>query len=299
MPEMDTSDNDKDTSLEADDSQAPAQTEAVNTRISPWALSPAQAADPFRGVGLGIDLSNHDDDNLWSIPWANLMMVLFAIVFMLISLQSKEYNEAATDSLATDQQVAGQSANTITVKNTAPIYTGSQQSTTSASPQQRDRESVNSTVILAQIENAIATSKGDRVSTTVTDDRSIKLSLAVDMLFKADTTELTQQARIILQQLSVPLRDIQHHIHIIGHTDDQNVDAGLYADNWALSLAHASAVTRHLIESGKIEADRFTIMGRAQYDPLTSNLIASSRAINRRVDIIITLDVYPPAEKKL
>ena len=297
MPEMDTSDNDKGTSAEADVSLSPAQSETEKARISPWAPGPSQTADPFRDLGLRHDVSNNDDDNLWSIPWANLMMVLFAIVFMLISLQSKEANETTTDSVITEQAVQGQNASTITVKNSAGIYTRSQQSTTTTT-RHRNPEYVNNTVILAQIENAIATSKSDRIRTTVTDNQSIKLSLTVDMLFKAGTAELTQQARIILQQLSVPLKDTPHHIHIIGHTDDQKVDSGPYTDNWDLSLAHASAVTRHLIESGKVEADRFTIIGRAQYDPLTSNLIASSRALNRRVDIIMTLDAYPPAEKK-
>lgn len=298
MPEMDTSDNDKATSAEADVSLSPAQNKTGKAGVSPWAPGPAQAADPFRGLGLRHNPCNNDDDNLWSIPWANLMMVLFAIVFMLISLQSKVTNESTTDGVVIEKAAQEQNANTSTVKNSAGIYTRAQQSTTTATTRQRNPEYVSNTVILAQIGNAIATSKSDRVRTIVTDNQSIKLSLAVDMLFKADSAELTQQARTILQQLSVPLRNLPHQLHIIGHTDDRNVDAGPYVDNWALSLAHASAVARHLIESGKLEADRFTIIGRAQYDPLTSNLIASSRALNRRVDIIITLDTYPPAEKK-
>jgi chemotaxis protein MotB len=297
MPEMDTSDSDKGTSAEADVSLSSAKSETGKARISPWAQGPALTADPFRDSGLHIDLSSHDDDNLWSIPWANLMMVLFAIVFMLISLQSKVANQSATDSVLTEKAAQGQNASAITVRNSADIYTRSEQSITTPA-RQPNPEYVSNTAILAQIENAIVTSKSDRIRTTVTDDQSIKLSLAVDMLFKAGSAELTQQARIILQQLSVPLRDIPHQLYVIGHTDDQNVDAGPYIDNWTLSLAHASAVTRYLIESGKLEADRFTISGRAQYDPLASNLIASSRALNRRVEIIITLDAYPPAEKK-
>lgn len=298
MPDMDTSDSDKQASIAASDPESASQSIAASTRISPDLLTPTPSADLFRGMGQPADNFSSEDENLWSIPWANLMMVLFAILFMLISLQSKDFQTPGSHMTGTQQPLIKASVTNNVVKKSAAIDAGPRQSTTTAGQQERASRSATASALLAQISNSIAASNSDQFRSTMIAEQSIRLSLAADMLFETDTVELTQQARQILQQLAVLLRDTQQQIHIIGHTDDQAVDNRRYADNWALSLARASAVTRYLIEPGKVEAGKFTIMGRAQYEPLVSNLIARSRAMNRRVDIIITPDVYPPAEKK-
>jgi chemotaxis protein MotB len=298
MPDMDTNASDKQASIAVSDPESASKSPAASVRISPSLLTPTPSADLFRGTGLPADNFSSADENLWSIPWANLMMVLFVILFMLISLQSKDFQTTASDRSGTEQPLLKESVNNHAIKQSTTISARPRQSTTTAGQLERASRSATAAALLAQIGNAIAASNNDQFRATLIADQAIRLSLAADMLFETDTAELTQPARQLLQQLVVPLRDTQQQIHIIGHTDDQDVDNRRYADNWALSLARASAVTRYLIDPGKVEAGRFTIMGRAQYQPLVSNLIARSRAMNRRVDIIIAPDAYPPAEKK-
>ncbi len=294
MSEIDTDASDKDASGKNPDPQSASQIEPIKVSRSRRPSSPAWSLDQHRDSGLRTEYFISDDDNIWSIPWANLMMVLFAIVFMLISLQSRDSQTQTTvvGMSATHQPASQQSVNPVPIGKAHSTDTVSQLSLPSAAT------AVTPTSLLVHITKSLGVADNGQVTTTQMPDQSIKLSLAADMLFESNTAQLTQQAHVILDQVSGLLHNMQRQIHIVGHTDDQAVASERYQDNWALSLARASAVTRYLIDPGKINGARFIVSGRAQYAPLASNLIASSRAMNRRVDIIITPGTYPPVESK-
>jgi chemotaxis protein MotB len=65
----------------------------------------------------------------------------------------------------------------------------------------------------------------------------------------------------------------------------------MFPTNWELSLVRASQVARHLIKSGNLAPTRFLVMGRGEYDPAARNGGEAARALNRRVEIIITRTV--------
>lgn len=72
-------------------------------------------------------------------------------------------------------------------------------------------------------------------------------------------------------------------IRVVGHTD--NVGSAEY--NRTLSKERALAVARILIGYG-VPASRITYSGRGFAEPITSNNSVEGRAMNRRVEIIIT-----------
>ncbi len=293
MPEMDANDSDQDADSTASDPATGPQTEADERPAPPWVLTLAQSPDWHKNTGLLTENSNNDDDNLWSIPWANLMMVLFAIMFMLISLQSKdEQTKASTTTLTVQDPV------NIATQEPGSIRSASQPVTTAAVTNQADTGTDANIALLLQFGNSQTTSNSEQVRISHLAGRSIKLMLGVDRLFESGTAELLQPAPVMLDQLAEILQLLKKPIQIIGHTDDQIIDSIRYPDNWALSLAQASAVMRYLVEVGRLDASRFTVSGRAQHQPVTSNLIASSRAQNRRVEIIILLDGNPQTENK-
>ena len=69
---------------------------------------------------------------------------------------------------------------------------------------------------------------------------------------------------------------------IIGHTDD----SGPAAFNEKLSLDRASTVKAWLVEKG-IDASRLTIKGASSTSPIVPNSQESTRAVNRRTEIIL------------
>lgn len=243
-------------------------------------------------------IDDREQDNLWSIPWSSLMMVLFAILFMLISLQpgqeitSNEQEAKPVMQPEPDAAEARAVTNIVTKKITVrPATTGTQ-------PTSADKP-VPNLIILTKIRDTILEENAPEILTSLTDDGSVKINLAASLLFEQGQSGLTEAARKILRQVAPVLSETPYQINVIGHTDDSVVDITQYQDNWALSLARAGEVARFLIQTGQIEAHKFTIMGRAQYDPVASNLTAASRAMNQRVEIIITQKRYQPLENRL
>ena len=91
--------------------------------------------------------------------------------------------------------------------------------------------------------------------------------------------DLTSDLRAVASSLN---RYPNSTIEVIGHTDN----TASQAYNQDLSQRRASAVANVLISSG-VPAGRVAAYGRGEDQPIASNLTASGRAQNRRVEIII------------
>ncbi len=78
-----------------------------------------------------------------------------------------------------------------------------------------------------------------------------------------------------------------YDVRIEGHTDNVPIHNAQYADNWELSTARATVLTRLFIEDDRIVPQRLSAAGYAQYHPVASNLTSAGRSRNRRVDIIV------------
>ena len=71
---------------------------------------------------------------------------------------------------------------------------------------------------------------------------------------------------------------------IEGYTDSTGADKA----NEKLSQRRADAVREYLVANGTVSGDRIIAVGYGSKRPLASNETAEGRAINRRIDVIIT-----------
>jgi outer membrane protein OmpA-like peptidoglycan-associated protein len=155
------------------------------------------------------------------------------------------------------------------------------------------------TVIGGAIGAAVGGAIGAKMATQ---ERELRQSLAGT---GADVTNTGSQLRVILPEavtfrtassvvdggfvpaLRTVAQSLRAHpystVRVVGHTD--NVGSALY--NTQLSQDRAMAVARVLIANGT-PASRITVSGRGFNEPITSNSTASGRAMNRRVEIVIT-----------
>ena len=76
-------------------------------------------------------------------------------------------------------------------------------------------------------------------------------------------------------------------VRVEGHTDDQPIHSALYASNWELSTARASAIARLLLERSHTDPSTLAVAGYAEFHPIASNATPEGRAQNRRVDIVL------------
>lgn len=126
----------------------------------------------------------------------------------------------------------------------------------------------------------------DRVSINVRPE-GVAISVSGNLLFASGRAELRPDAVKLLQAVGKVLTDLPNPVRIEGHTDDIPPSGTEFSSNWELSGARAVAVVRYLTEIAGIDADRFSAVAYAQYQPVASNDTARSRAKNRRSEILI------------
>ncbi len=117
--------------------------------------------------------------------------------------------------------------------------------------------------------------------------RGLVLSLPETGSFPAGLPELTTSARSVLLTVANAIRRVPNFVRVEGHTDDTPIHTPLFASNWELSTARATAVVKFLIDEGDVPPSRLSAAGYADYRPRVPNDSLESRARNRRVDIVV------------
>ena len=93
-----------------------------------------------------------------------------------------------------------------------------------------------------------------------------RVSFSADTLFGFDRSELRPQGRVALDQFSHELAGMQFDtITVTGHTDR----LGSAAYNEKLSLRRATAVKNYLVANGGIDANRISVVGKGESQPVT------------------------------
>lgn len=115
----------------------------------------------------------------------------------------------------------------------------------------------------------------------------VYVRMSENLLFPSGSAVVNKDGREALSKLAVALnQNPDININIEGHTDTVPIKIK-YPDNWALSVARATAIVRILTNDYHVNPDRLTASGRSQYDPVADNATAEGRAKNRRTEIIL------------
>ena len=120
-------------------------------------------------------------------------------------------------------------------------------------------------------------------------DGKVYVSMSDQLLFKSGSTAIEPKGVEALKVLADVLNknpDIQ--ILVEGHTDNVPIKTTLFKDNWDLSVARATVITRMLNEKYAVTPTRMIASGRGEYFPKASNETMEGKAINRRTEIILS-----------
>jgi len=254
------------------------------------------------------------DDELaranWALPWSDLMMTMFVLFAALLAAQTlharAEHGRQAaahaarlrTAAIERKQPAQPEVAPPAPPSPAAPAPAAAIPAAPTPAaapapspPANKALEPLTRIDVLARSHDAVRASKLENVEVALLKDQSVKVSVEGPMFFAPGQAELRPQVKQFLDRLARIIKQTPYDIHVVGHTDDRAIDTGRYPSNWELSVLRASRVARYLIDSGGIDPSRFSVIGRGEYDPATANTDARSRALNRRVEIIITRDI--------
>jgi len=127
-----------------------------------------------------------------------------------------------------------------------------------------------------------------KVSTTV-NQRGLKVRLLTDKLFFDSGSAVVNAAAIpTLGKIGgIIAAEREHPVQVEGHTDDRPIHTAQFPSNWQLSGSRAGAVVQQLVGAG-VGAKRVSLAGYADEHPAATNATARGRALNRRVEIVLT-----------
>jgi chemotaxis protein MotB len=215
------------------------------------------------------------DSSQWSVAWSDLMMTMFIFFVVLycyqISFHPPIWGEAPGRARAT-AVVGGERK----VSTTSSDSLGPPAGLSLATMYKEGR------VVLSD------RNLGKFASLDLVNDKTMRVRLTGDLLFAEGRSDLLPRARYFLLDLLPLLRLAPYHIEVIGHAD-RSVMETQYVDGWDLSLQRASKVARILMDSGSLSANRFVISGAGAVQPLSFDQDIDGNAVNRRVEIILTL----------
>lgn len=150
----------------------------------------------------------------------------------------------------------------------------------------RQQEIVNN--LRKTVEDALVNVKSEDLSVEVKNGK-VYVSLSDKLLFPSGSATLNKEGKDAIGKLGEVLRkNPKINIDVVGHTDSVPINTAKYADNWELSTARATTITRLLTEEYKIPGSRLTASGMSKYNPVESNETKEGRAKNRRTEIILT-----------
>ncbi len=141
------------------------------------------------------------------------------------------------------------------------------------------------------ISDALVNFKPDELTVNIKDGK-LYVSLEEKLLFKSGSAVVGPEGITALQTLATVLNsnpDI--NITIEGHTDNVPIHGSKFEDNWALSVARATAIVRILTVNYGVDAKRVIASGRSQFYPVADNATTDGKALNRRTEIILTPDL--------
>ncbi|MGV6859164.1 MAG: MotB family protein [bacterium] len=122
----------------------------------------------------------------------------------------------------------------------------------------------------------------------VLEDGEIKIRLNEKVTFPSGSAKLQRAFKPVLKKVAGLLSSVDGRIVVAGHTDDVPIRTSAFPSNWELSAARAASVVHMLSKSGLKHPERLEIRAFADNLPIAKNDSKEHRAMNRRVEIIIS-----------
>ncbi len=134
--------------------------------------------------------------------------------------------------------------------------------------------------------------------TVLFEDQHVVVRLAAAEFFDPGQAALRPQILPLLDAVAEELVPVERPIRVEGHTDDTPVAGGRFKDNWDLSAARAATVASYLERAHHAPAAHLSATGYASTRPIADGSTIAARELNRRVELVLELEVKPPVRSR-
>ena len=113
------------------------------------------------------------------------------------------------------------------------------------------------------------------------------IKLSESLVYQSGSADIIHKD--MLRELGNKLRTVARTIRVEGHTDSIPVANETFPSNWELSTQRAVNVVKFLANECGIDQRNLSAAGYADSRPVASNDNPEGRALNRRVNMIVSL----------
>jgi len=216
----------------------------------------------------------HNDRERWLITYADfitLLMVFFVVMYAMSSRISAENFAKITQSIKQSLSIKKKDGQDIFANTPATVKTDQIQEAQ------------------ARVKQAIAKFDGRSQVRVDIQDRGLVISLFDTAFFDANSTDMKPALKQALRKAAEALQKMPNAISVEGHTDNV-APGGAAGTNWRLAGDRAIKVVEFLVKEGRIAPKRLSATSYAEFRPLFPNDTAQHRALNRRVDLVVSAD---------
>lgn len=139
--------------------------------------------------------------------------------------------------------------------------------------------------------NALATQIKKGEVEIETRGREITVRIKEKGSFASGSDRLQDGFEMVLHDVRDVLAKKAGKILVQGHTDNIGISTSRFRSNWELSTARAVSVAHELLSEDVLNPQRVTVSGFSYTRPLVANDTVENRALNRRVEIVISQGV--------
>jgi outer membrane protein OmpA-like peptidoglycan-associated protein len=135
-----------------------------------------------------------------------------------------------------------------------------------------------------QQENKLRTQLNNTGVSVTRDGDKIILNMPGTITFATNSSDISADFYQILNSVALVINEFEKtYVDVTGHTDSTGSDS----HNMQLSIARATSVARYL-ESRSVLPQRVSTQGMGKSQPIATNDTPAGRALNRRVEIVLT-----------
>ncbi len=236
----------------------------------------------------------------WLVSYADFITLLFAFFVVMYSIanQDKQKIKQITEAIArtfngpSTMLDMGSGANVNVFSNPA-----TDMGQVIDNPVGRSNVTPNPDPELQKIATRVEESLSYQLQTTdlkdnlklIYDDRGLVIRFSANKLFRPGQANVEKTYQPIIDKIAEILKNGDRVIRVEGHTDDSPLPTDSKFDtNWELSSARAIWIVRYMKAKFEIPTKRLSAAGFAEGQPVSSNKTEEGKALNRRVEIVVT-----------
>lgn len=211
----------------------------------------------------------------WSVPWSDLMMVMFMVFAVLFIYSGAKDRPRSRDAA---QPVAA---------TRAPVDPG-QAFLGELDAPVKDRKDFKAAGGVP-VKETYYQSDNLGISVVRETDRQVRVFLRGDLFFGPGGDALSANSGQYLERIAEILRVSSGAVLVVGHSTEG--ETATPEEGLDLSARRAASVAQHFIRTAHLDARRFMVTGRGSFQPEVPATANDAEKRNRRVEVLVLTDI--------